>query len=483
MAHTRRIHGQAAGTWRSGMAVRYAIALLAVALALSQSATAAADEHAGGATQFDFDSAPLGQQWTAAGRIRVVRGDLPEAPPAGLADNQGPRGQAALLEADGPAMFYTKPRAVAADWRSCEEIAFWLYASGKDDAPVIEVRAIEADAKARYWRKVEIDHRGWKEIRLPLIWFRAGDGRKPQWSRVAHLGFYLRGKGKIALDDIRLVDADPKAGAERTVDDVLPLAFPDSPKDEVRVKRTDRVIVATNAGKLDIDAVSAHLEKVADAIDEDFAFLPKDRPPGVLLVFAADDEYRSFVPRLAERLGGEAARPASDGFTTEGVAASSWDAEKGSLRPVYCHEFVHSYLGPRLLLANKGEWFHEGIASWYQLKFHPQANFADLVRRELARGDGPPSFDDVGDGEKLPTTRYWQAATAVELMLNDEKLQRRLPKLVEAFQTSASTRITPHWQSALDTTEEAFRAQWRTFLAERYLDDAKDNKPERGAIP
>jgi hypothetical protein len=429
-----------------------------------------ADETAGGATRFDFESSALGKHWTAAGRIRVVRAELPEAAPAGLKEGEGPSGHAVTLDAEGPGMLYTKAGAVAGDWQASEEVAFWLYASGKEETPVIEVRAIEADAKARFWRKFEVDHRGWKEIRLPMAWFRESDGRMPQWSRIAHLGFYLRGKGSIALDDIRLVDADPKAGAERTVDDVLPLAFPAAAKDKVRVKRSDRAVVATNAEQLDLDALAAHLEKVADAIDEDFAFLPKDGPPGVLFVFAADDEYRAFVPRFAQRLGGETPRPGSDGFTTHGVAASSWDAEKGSLRPVYCHEFVHSYLGPRLLLANKGEWFHEGAASWYQLRFHPQTNFTDLVRRELARGEGPPSFDAIGDGEKLPMPRYWQAATAIGLLVSDEHHRKRLPKLVEGFQQSASTKITPHWQSALDTTEEAFRGQWRAFLAKQYLD-------------
>lgn len=459
---------------RSGVAVRGGLLRHAIAVCLLGCvcvATATADERAGAGTRFDFDALPLSRDWTVAGPIRAARGKLPEAAPEGLKEGTGPRGEAVLLEADGPAMFYTKPKVVAADWGPNEEIAFWLHSPGEKLA--IEVRAIEADAKARFWRKVEVDHKGWKEVRLPLAWFRDSDGRVPHWSQIAHLGFYLRGKGKIALDEIRLIDADSKVGATRTVDVLLPMAFPDTAKEKVRVKSSARVSVVTNAEALDIDALAAHLEKVADAVDADWAFLPKDRPPGVLFVFATENEYRAFVPRFAQKLGGEAARPASGGFTTQGIATSSWDAEKGSLRPVYCHEFVHSYLSPRLSLANRGEWFHEGIATWYQLTFHPQENFGELVRTELGRGEGPPSFDTLANGERIRQTAYWQAGTAVGALLSAPEYRARLPKLVEGFASSASTKITPHWELALDTDEEAFRAKWRRFVTERYVDVGK----------
>ncbi|MDQ3621808.1 MAG: hypothetical protein M3463_04865 [Verrucomicrobiota bacterium] len=169
----------------------------------------------------------------------------------------------------------------------------------------------------------------------------------------------------------------------------------------------------------------------------DLPFLEESSDLAPLLVFSSRDAYRAFPARLAAKLNAEATVPRAGGFTVFGIATSFWDPEQGSLRPVYTHEFVHALLSDRLRLDNRGEWLHEGLASRYQLRFHPQENFGAIVADGLAAASRRLPLERLCDGQPIPSNRYWQALTVAGMLLQQEKYAPRAGRLFKRCETPA----------------------------------------------
>ncbi len=346
---------------------------------------------------------------------------------------------------------------------------FWVYRSG-DEAQAhpkstLDVQFIEADGKARFTRKVELDHRGWKQVSLPLAWFRWGEGRSPRWDQVARLGFSFRDPARVWLDNVGTVAGDAAHGAELTTDQLREVAFPGRPASEVRVVERAKVCLLTDAPELNVDELVSHLAKVSAAVYRD---LPQLVPPAEaprLIVFRTRETYAAFPPRLAERLGGViAAPPRSDGFTMLGIATSSWDAARGSLQTVYTHEFVHATLGRSLLLDNRGEWLHEGLASTYQLRFHPQADFANIVSQGLAdRIDGRRWKRSAAARRQLRSMRTGKGQPWWGLLAPGDRYRDGFPKLLEEFKKSGSTDLGPHLNTLFKVSWDDLTADWIAY--------------------
>jgi hypothetical protein len=199
--------------------------------------------------------------------------------------------------------------------------------------------------------------------------------------------------------------------------------------------------------------------------------LPKPEGVPLLIVFADRTQYEQFVPRFGAQFNSVAPPPRSSGYSFFGFAMSYWDAEQGSDRPVYTHEFFHSYLSRTLRIESHGDWLHEGFASMQQLQAHPQKNIQQIVASGLEDERMRTPFERLCDGDRIPENRYWQAATLLEMMTASDKYQKKLPALLAAIGGSGSTALGPHLK-LLETSWDQLSDDWSSFCQTKYVREA-----------
>lgn len=423
---------------------------------------------------FDFEEPGLSNSWKVEGRGEANRLPLPER------REGGPSGSGVRVLARRPASLVTHPRCVPRDWSTFDALAMWIYrpASGaggpsvdaEDQPPAaIEVVVHEVDANASFHRVVELDRAGWTRVELPLRWFRWGEGRAPRWDRVDHLAVSFREPGEYWIDDVELVRPEEgEAALDPTADELASLVEAGMDGAEATVLRTAEVDLVAAAPALDGPQLAEHLADVRAAVVDELAFISDDVGPVPLVILPDDDAFTAFIRRLAAAYTGTTDPPGHDGYAMQGIAASGWSEEFGTLRPTYTHEYTHALVAAGAGLPNLGEWFQEGLATRIQLRFHPQADVPDIARRGMASPSLHLPLPELCSGGPIPTDRYWQAMTVVDLLLEDERYVDHVPALVGAFLASGSTDLAPHLGTVLGVTWEQFEADWREFVARRY---------------
>lgn len=442
-----------------------ALAVAAVLLAPVPCTAASVPESGANLVLCDFDGNGAAQV------TNVTRGTVREAetPPGPFAPDHGPAGTAAWVTAEEGAVVALT--GVPEDWRNVRSVGFSVYRAPEEveahPTTTLEVRVVQPDNRAWHWRKVELSHVGWAEIVLPLRWFRWSDGRTPSLAEVEHLALYFRTPGTVVVDNLYLVEGDPGA-ALLTLDDLAPVAFPGAPEDQLARRETESVRLLTDEPALDTDQLATHLGEVDARIRADLPFLAQPDAPPMMLVFASTGGYRTFHPRFGAMLNSDLAPPRSSGFTVLGIATSTWEDRFGTLRPVYAHEYVHAVLAASAGLPNHGEWFQEGMASRYQLQFHPQANLGQIVADGIADPDMHLPLKKLCSGKPIPENRYWQAATVIQLLLARKDYRSKLPDLLEAFRQARTTDLGPALGSILGTDWETLEADWLAFCREHY---------------
>lgn len=431
---------------------------------------------------FDFEKGKLSIDWSAIGEIEVTRKEQPVSPQG---SRIRPERNGLSITTKGNAGVFAKSGRVPKDWTEYSEISFWVFRDAeeakKHPKSILEVQIYESDGKARFWRKFEVNHTGWKRISLPLTWFRWGSkGRIPRWDQIDRFGYWFRDQATLSIDSIWIKKADPRKSAYPSIEQIRKVAFPGLKEDRVRSSVHANFAVVTDAEKLKLDTLSNHLGELTKAVRSDFPFFDKPRRRPVLLVFSTREAYQAFTPRLAKQMNSVAELPKLSGYTVHGVATSFWNKEYGTLRPIYTHEFVHSLLAHIANLPNREEWFQEGTATRYQLRFHPQENFDKIVREGLSQSKYRLPLKKLCSGEKIPRNRHWQAMTVVELLLSNVRYRKYLPRLCESFQKSGSTNLQPHIQSVLKTNWDEFERDWKNHCRARY---GADKKPEKVKEP
>lgn len=443
--------------------------LLLTLASLLTGLSARADDVAPSKVLFDFDDGGFERNWNVAGELEATAAEPPEAATEAAA---APAGLAAKIETPARGRWIAAAKQVPADWLKYDELWLWVYrgaAEAERGGPLtFEVVIAEQGQAAHFWRRVDVEGGGWQKVALPLKWFRQGPGRVARWDKIDRLEFRFRGAGRLWIDSITLREGKSHRAAELSEDDLRTLAFPSLKPDQVRAFRSDNALILTDEPELDLDMLGAHLNKVVGAVLADMPFLEKPPAPATLLVFSSREDFAAFTPALAKKLNSQAEAPSSGGFTVQGVATSFWDPRQGALRPVYTHEFVHSLLERTARLGNQGEWFQEGLASRYQLKFHPQENFGEIVRLGVTDPMQHLPLERLLSGRAIPTNRYWQAATVAEMLLTDPDHRKRVPSLVEAFQDAGSTALEPQLKTVLETDWQGFERSWRQHCAEKY---------------
>jgi hypothetical protein len=426
-------------------------------------------------TTFDFEAQGLARVWSAQGPITVARQPLPaQLDPdrrnqlAADGEDRLPAGHAVHLTATGRSVFFVRGDIVPTDWREFEELVFWVYRQPTAERPMtIELQVFESDSRVRFWRKIAVNRHGWQRVVVPLRWMRWSDGRVPRWDRVDRFGVFFRDAGDVWIDSITLRDDDPQLGTNLTAADLQRVATP-AASSQAQVAHDDEITLVAATAELDAERLAAHLSAVRARVLADLPFLPEVDHPVKLVVCADKPDYHKFVDNLAAAWNSETPPPKSDGLTLQDICASYWDARQGPLRPVFTHEFVHGLLVHRLQIANTTEWLHEGLASYYQLQYHPQPNVLDIVRRGIADRNLSTPLSQLCNGQPIATNRYWQAMTVVELLCKNAKYRERLPKLIETFRQSGSTDLEPALESVLETTWDQLTQDWRTHCEQQY---------------
>lgn len=392
------------------------------------------------------------------------------------AEGPVPSGRAVRLSGPKGGGFVSKSTALSElDWRKTRTVLFWVHRSEEEaqQNPTVslDVLLLDDDRKTWFWRKVDLTHSGWKKVELPLAWFRWSDGRIPRWDQVRRIGFLLRDPAELTLDTVWAESTETTRGDFPTAELIAPVAFPpsDKPNDvKVRTLETRDVQLLTNVADLDLERLAGHLESVAKQVRRELPFLPElDRGP-LLVIFPTREEYRQFVPRYVKQLNSVAELPGSAGLTIEGISASSWDKQFGTLRPVYTHEYVHGFLCHTLRLPSQGDWLHEGLASHFQLTFHPQENFAGLVQAGLKNPKSHDPLKDLCNGKRIADSRYWQAATLCRMLLTEERFRDRLPTLIDRLHESKTTDLGPHLKAVWNTDIDQLTTAWRDFCEREY---------------
>jgi len=465
------------------------LALLAVILAGATLAIPAQAEEPGVVVLFDFEDAGLSDDFTVSGPAQASRLPIPD-PPEG-----GPTGSGVRVQARRPASLVSHPGRVPGDWSEFDALALRIRrapAEGGDPSATpeaqstaldpqlsvsIEIGVHEVDGNASFRRRVDLVDVGWTRVELPLRWFRWGDGRVPRWDRVDHLVVSFREPGTYWIDDIELLRPAGEAVLAPTAEELAALAAPDRDGSSVTVLRTPDVQIVSAAPALDAGQLADHLGEVRAAVIDELAFVPADIGPAPLVVLPDDAEFVAFVRGLAEAFSGRVDPPEHGGYTMLGIASVGWSAEFGTLRPTYAHEYVHALVSAGAGLPNLGEWFQEGLATRFQLRFHPQADVPDIVRRGVASPSLHLPLPELCSGKPIPIDRYWQAMTVVDLLLEGARYRDSLPALVGAFLASGSTDLAPHLGTVFGVTWEQFEADWRSHVATKL---SPEEAPETG---
>lgn len=415
---------------------------------------------------FSFDSDDALSRWK--GQPGKPRAEIVPVAGSEAHAQAGPAGHALRLQGPKGSFFYTRADAFPAVQPHFGTVRLWLRNDAEDAD--MEIQFLEADGKAKFWRLVQILKGDWRPVVVPLRFMRWSQGRRPEWRSVCRMAFYFRTPAAVTIDSVRLVP-DPLHESTVSPAELSLLAFPQSKRDDIRIVLDTRFFLLTDSPRVEIDKLTAHLETVIQALEQDFPFLAADPPhaPPALLVFDNDKDYRAFPQRIGEVLLAQAPAPESDGYTLRGTATAAYDDRFGDIRPVYTHEFVHAWLEMNALLpSGSGDWVQEGIANLYQLRHHPQENIGAIVRQGMASSDTHMTVRELCSGQRLKISEYWQALTFMQMLLETPRYQQALPTLFSAFRTRASTDLQPLAEKVLKQDVESLSREWNTFCLRTY---------------
>ncbi|MCX7887788.1 MAG: hypothetical protein N3B01_11130, partial [Verrucomicrobiae bacterium] len=248
--------------------------------------------------------------------------------------------------------------ALPSNLAACESVRFRI--SGAPGA--VEVHFLEEDARARFWRRVDLTNSTETTVTVPLRYMRRDGARSPRWDKIRHFGIYFRNAGNYMLNAFEFC-TQPGLTAELATEELARTAFPNA---KVRIAQNPDMTLLTDCPQLDLVALETLLRRFVEQARRDFPFLGQPTAPPTLLVFNSKTDYEQFTPRFAKLLNATATPPTSNGYTIQGISTSYWEAEKGSLRPVYLHEFTHSWFERVAALpGGTGGWLQEGLASHY----------------------------------------------------------------------------------------------------------------------
>lgn len=343
----------------------------------------------------------------------------------------------------------------------------------RDASIRMEVQMLEPGGAASFWRRVDVEAAGWTQVEVPLRHMRLSSNRYPRWNRIAHLGLLVETGAEVWVDQVELIKK-PDLGPEMSLGELAELAFGERMNQQI--VGGDAALL-TDSQEIDLRKLHGHLKTVVQTMRRDLPLPRQLDAPAVLLVFAEREDYRQFIPRFAGLLNAKADPPDSGGYTLQRVASSFWLKEFGTLRPVYTHEFVHSVLGRAFALPDNGDWLQEGLASLYQLEFHPEGDLNAMIARSLADPRRRLKLSELCSGKRIGLDNYWQAMTVCHYLLRDPVLREQVPALLESVYQNRSTDLEPFIKNTLRSDWTDFEEGWLTYCRKVFRAPATTPRP------
>ncbi len=267
------------------------------------------------------------------------------------------RGAALAIEAQPGAVIEAH---APLDWAGIGALELQLHSERE---ATVELLLAQEDRSAWFWRRVDLAS-GSNTLELPLAWFRWSDGTSvPAWSEVDRIELRFRDQAEVSLGGVAVVAGSPLLGPPQLS------SISEAP---LELLETPAVTLLWGAPALETEQLAERLSLVHEQLSTMMPWLPEPPQPPTLVILRDRAAYRHYAVRLALGFDADLSFPGSDGFTLQGVGLGYWDPTHGSLRPSYTHEYVHAWLASHARLpSDRSDWFHEGMASLVQLRFHP----------------------------------------------------------------------------------------------------------------
>ncbi len=374
-------------------------------------------------------------------------------------------GKVLSIKSPAKGFLYTKDGILPQDLDECESISVEIYSSFENAPAVFEIQFIEGVGKSKFWRKVELAKAGLTKVAVPLRFMRQSSERTPSWKNVRHLGFFFRTGLDLSVISITLLSKTGKT-AVISPEELSEIAFPETPASQVKIVKDKDFIIVSNSKELEIESLEKKMGELFGKVKKDFEGIKTSVPdsPPTLAVFATQDEYRKFTPRFAEMLLGSASPPTSGGYTVNSIATSSWDPSKGTMRPVYFHEMLHSWMDKVCgFPSSNGDWIQEGFANYYQLMFFPQDDLGQIILDGIGNPKMHMPLKELCSGKRIPMDRYWQALSVIAMLENKDGYKEKMPKLLEVLLERRSTDLNPVINDVLGVDMGKFSSDWKEF--------------------
>lgn len=378
----------------------------------------------------NFDQTSLKEKWTAIGKIRASTQKFD-------GDFAGATGNICTVVAEAETTFAVlPPKNVAAENRF-DTLRFSVRAAEASSAKpqLFTVRFYSTERRAYRWRNVAIEKAEWQTIELPLEFFPHSRAATVPWNEAVRCAFYFPEGGTFEFDSIELVDRE---GVDSQLDirEISEFAFGNRSEST----KGGGFVVISDAKPLEREKLATELQKMSERISSDLSLQEIDNIQVPLLIFSEEKQYREFFPKLGKALGAQLAPPQSDGFAAHDIAASFYDPNKGSLRPVFAHESVHSFLSQAFGISNSGEWLQEGFANYYQMIWMNES-FESMAAQMVKRN--PPKLKELLSGEPIGIPNYPWALMFVKWQIEDPVRKERFLNEIKAMKKNASTNFEP----------------------------------------
>lgn len=164
----------------------------------------------------------------------------------------------------------------------------------------MEVQWLEGDARAKFWRRVDLDSTYETVVVVPLRFMRGDGERSPRWDRIRHLAICFRTSGTFRLDSFGF-RSQPGATAELSPEELASIAFP---RCTVRSVRKSEMVIMTDRAEPDLSELEQQLNKSVQQARRDMPFLGQPSAVPVLLGVCWQGRLRAIpIPfwQIAER--------------------------------------------------------------------------------------------------------------------------------------------------------------------------------------
>jgi len=222
---------------------------------------------------------------------------LPESLPETI--DTPPSRKTLKITSPAKGFLYTKKNLLPENLIDYSYLTFWAYNSS-NNKPVFEVQFIEERGIAKFWRKIEITKKGWTKITIPLRFMRQSENKTPSWKKVKYLGLFFRDAADLYIDNLTFIQC-PKKTAVLLEEELAEIAFPLTQKSQIQKLIKEDYIIITNSQELEFGKLENKINEFFFTIKKDFEGIKKSKPdsPPILIIFANEEEYRNFTPRLA----------------------------------------------------------------------------------------------------------------------------------------------------------------------------------------